>query len=305
VGIDVSKASLDMASGNATVVRFTNNRAGIRGLVRAVRKQAARRVVLEASGGYEAAAVDALRGAGEPVVVVDPARVKAFARAIGQSAKTDALDARLLALYGVQVDTPLRPATEAAVRELRSLVVQRRRVQEWLSRPSPLARPQHPLVVRQRRVLERLLRVQRAELDRTLAALVHAVPAWQERAELLLRVPGVGLVVVATLLAEFPELGAIGRKQAAALAGLAPYNRDSGAMRGRRTIAGGRRAVRNVLYMAALSATRYNPVLRPLYEGLVARGKPKKLALTACMRRLLLILNSMVRERRPWEAAMT
>jgi transposase len=303
LGIDVSEASLDVAGVDTAVTSFPNNREGVRALVRAVRHARPVRVIIEASGGYETAAADALRAAAEPLVVVAPERPRAFARAMGLLAKTDALDARLLALYGERVPTAVRVAPSPALRELRSLVAQRRRVQEWASRPTAPGL-QAGLVARQRRALGRFLAAQRAELDRALAALVRSVAGWQETVEGLCTVPGVGFVVAVTLLADMPELGSLGRKQAAALAGLAPYNRESGAMRWRQRIAGGRRHVRNVLYMAALSAVRWNPVLRAAYQGLLGRGKPKKVALVACMRRLLLILNDIARRGGSWRSPM-
>jgi len=304
VGIDVSQAWLDVAVGERTALRVPNNREGVRSLVRMVRRERPVRVVLEASGGYEAAATEALRRAEAPVVVVDPTRVRAFARALGQRAKTDAIDARLLALFGQQVATPLRAPAAPQQRELRSLVAQRRRLQALLGRPAPVGAPAAGLAARQRAALKRLLTRQRHEVDRAVVALVRSVPGWRERVELLQTVPGVGPVLASTLLAEFPELGTLNRKQAAALAGLAPYNHESGTLRGRRMIAGGRRPVRNVLYMATLTAVRYNPVLGAAYRTLVARGKPAKVALVACMRRLLLILNTIARTGQPWRSPM-
>lgn len=302
-GIDVSADYLDLAfSDQAAVVRYPRNRTGLRMLVRVLRRRSVRKVVVEASGGYEADVVDALDAAAVPVDVVAPERPRAFARAIGQPAKTDALDARLLALFALTVELPVRPRPAAAARDLRSLVAHRERLQAQIAE-AKRARPvrQHREVVRQLKQVAALLRSQRDEVDRTIAALIASDPVWCALDALLRSAPGVGPVVSSTLIAEFPELGALNRKQASALAGLAPYNHDSGRMRGRRSIWGGRRSVRRVLYMAALVGMRHNPWVKRIYTRLVAAGKPSKLALIACARRLLIALNEMARTGQPWD----
>lgn len=305
-GIDISADFLDLAFSDAPEVeRFPHNRAGLRSLVRALRPRKVRKVVVEASGGYEADVEDTLSAAGLPVVVVAPERPQALRRALGQSAKTDALDARLLARYGAMLELPARPRPDAAARELRSLVAHRRRLQAEIAeaqRAYPVR--QHPTVVRLRRQLAQLLRRQRDELDRAIAAALAADPVWAERDRVLRTVPGVGPVVSSTLIAEFPELGTLNRKEAAALAGLAPYNHESGTHQGRRRIGGGRGSVRRVLYWAAIVGVRHNPWLKPIYDRLLAAGKPKKLALTACSRRILLALNEMARSGRTWDPVL-
>jgi transposase len=305
MGIDVSKATLDVARWpGGRRRRLANQAAPIAELVREVAASAPARVVVEATGGYEDDLVDALVAAGLPVARVNPRLVHAFGRAIGQLAKTDGLDALLLARFGHQLQPPLRPLPDAATRELADLVGRRRQLQAMLTAEgNRLEHESHAQLVRTQ--LERhiaTMREQLRELDAAIAATVRSNDAWREREAVLRSVPGVGPVLAATLLAELPELGTVGRKQLAALVGVAPFNRDSGTQRGRRIVWGGRAALRCALYMATLVATRCNPVIRARYRSLVAAGKPKKVALVACMRQLLLILNSIARLGQPWRA---
>ncbi len=258
--------------------------------------------MLEATGGYEAALVAALAAAGLPVVVANPRQVRDFARATGQLAKTDALDAQILALFAERVRPTPRPLPDESVRALDALITRRRQLLGMLTAERNrllIAPPAVRRDVQQHiRFLERRIR----EADDDLHTAVKASPAWRVRDDLLQSVPGVGRVVSFTLLAELPELGRLSRKEIAALVGVAPLACDSGTLRGKRLVYGGRAPVRAVLYMAALVASRRNPVIRAFYERLRAAGKPAKVALTACMRKLLTILNAMARSGTPWQA---
>ncbi len=301
VGIDVSKARLEVALGSTgELLSVDHDGRGIGTLVRRLLAVAPALVVLEATGGVETAAVAELGAAGLPVVVVNPRQVRDFARATGQLAKTDALDARVLALFAERIRPALRPLPSAQERELKALVARRRDLVEMLTaernRLSAAPKLLHKEIAAHIRWLEARLE----QRDRDLGRMLRASPLWREREDLLRAVPGVGPVLCATLLAELPELGRLSRRQIAKLVGVAPLNRDSGALRGRRTVWGGRAPVRAVLYMATVSAVTYNPALKTFYDRLLAAGKPKKLALTAAMRKLLLILNAIVKTSSPW-----
>ena len=308
VGIDVSKAWLDVAgSDRETVQRFTNDEAGVAALVADVAPRAPRLVVVEATGGYEALAAAALELAGTPVAVVNPRRVRDFARASGRLAKTDALDARVLALFAERMQPPVRAPRAPTSQELAALLARRRQLQEMRvaerNRRSTVPASQQPALAEHLAWLERQL----GEVDKALAAVLRASPAWQEKAVLLRSIPGVGPVVTATLLGCLPELGTLDRHEAAALAGVAPLNADSGTRTGARHIGGGRAPVRTALYMAAVCGIRRNPVLRARYQRLHEReGKPKKVAIVACMRTLLITANAVLRDGVPWrpETAM-
>lgn len=304
VGIDVSKARLDLAlSGEQSVSSTGNDPRGIAELCKRLSELGPARVVLEASGGLETALVAELAAAGLPVVVVNPRQVRDFARATGQLAKTDALDARMLALFAERVRPELRPLPTEQERELKAVVARRRELVEMitaehnrLSRAPKLLRKE---ITAHIRWLEGRLK----DRDRDLDKMLRGSPLWREREDLLKGVPGVGPVLCATLLAELPELGRLGRREVAKLVGVAPLNRDSGTMRGKRMVWGGRAPVRAVLYMATLSAVQHNPVLKAFYQRLCQAGKPRKVALTAAMRKLLVILNAMVKHKTPWRAS--
>jgi transposase len=305
VGIDVSKAELDLAvrpTGEAW--RIANDDAGIAALVKRWRKRAPTLIVLEATGGLEVPLVAALGAAGLAVVVANPRQVRDFAKATGQLAKTDALDAGVLAHFAEAVRPSPRPLPDAAAQALGALLVRRRQLVQMRTaeQARALAAARAPAAVR-RQLQEHLrwLDKRLGELDRELRDRLRASPLWRERDELLRSVPGVGPVVSVTLLAELPELGTLDRKAIAALAGVAPLNRDSGTWRGKRTIWGGRGPVRAALYMGTLVATRHNPVIAALYRRLLAAGKPKKVALVACMHKLLLILNAMLAHGTRWQ----
>jgi transposase len=301
VGIDVAAAWLDVHVAPAGEAwRAANDPAGHGELVGRLRELAPALVVLEASGGYEAAAAAALGLAGLPVAVVNPRQVRDFGRAIGQLAKTDALDAALLARFAQRVRPEPRPLPDEDARALKALVARRRQLVEMQAAEQQRRRQAAAAVRAGIEAHLAWLRGQLAELDRQLAAAVAASPLWQAQLVLLRTAPGVGPVVAATLLAELPELGRLTRQEVAALVGVAPLNRDSGGQRGRRGTWGGRASVRAVLWMATVTAVRCNAAIRAFWEHLVAAGKPPKVALVACMRKLLTILNAMVRDGERW-----
>lgn len=301
VGIDVAKAHLEVAvHPEGTAWRSSTAGVGLAETVERLRALGPALVVLEASGGVEVPVVGALAAAGLPVAVVNPRQVRDFAKATGRLAKTDRLDAGVLARFGAAVRPAVRPLPDAQVQALGALVTRRRQVVEMLVAERHRRRSAPPPV---RRRIERHLGVleeELAELDRDLQDALRASPLWREQEDLLRGVPGVGPTTACTLLAELPELGQLGRRQVAALVGVAPLNRDSGTRRGQRAVWGGRASVRTALYLATLVATRHNPVIRATYQRLRAAGKPKKVALVACMRKLLVILNAMLKHRTPW-----
>jgi len=303
VGVDVSQAHLDVAlrpSGETWHV--AHDEPGIAALGARLRDLRPALVVLEATGGVEVPLVGALAAAGLPVAVVNPRQIRDFARATGKLAKTDRLDAVALARFAEAVRPEPRPIPDAAARALAALLARRRQVLAMLVAERSRRRVATPTL---RLDLDEHIAWLAARLERLegeLAAAVRASPVWRAREDLLRSVKGVGPVLATTLLAELPELGRLDRKRIAALVGVAPFNRDSGTLRGRRTVWGGRAAVRAALYMATLSAAHTNPVLQAFYARLVAAGKAKKVALTACMRKLLVILNAMLRDGAPWLA---
>jgi transposase len=302
VGIDVSKDRLDVAlrpSGDRWAV--ANEEPGLATLVERVRGLSPTLIVLEATGGLEAPLTGALAAAGLPVVVVNPRQVRDFAKATGTLAKTDALDASILAQFGEVIRPALRPLPDAATQALSALLARRRQLIEMLTAEKNRLGPAPPPVRKGIRAHIAWLARQLARTDDDLASAIRESPVWRAKDDVLRSTPGVGPVLATTLVANLPELGTLSRQQIAALVGVAPLNRDSGTLRGRRRVWGGRAQVRTALYMAALTATRYNPVIRAFYARLCAAGKAKKVALTACMRKLLTILNSMVKHRTRWQ----
>ena len=301
VGIDVSKDWVDVAvRPTGTAWRAAQDEAGIDALVQQLVELHPWLVVLEASGGYETPLVAALGIAAVPVAVVNPRQVRDFARSQGKLAKTDRLDAAVIAQFGDVSGTVAQPLVPAAARELEALVARRRQVVQM--RVAEQQRRQRALPVVRRRI-DRVLAVLERELedlDQDLTNRLRESPLWREREDLLRSVPGVGPALTFALLAGLPELGSLTRKQVAALVGVAPLSRDSGKFRGQRTCWGGRANVRTALYMPTLVAVRHNPVLRAFYARLLEAGKPKKVALTACMRKLLTILNAMLKHQTPW-----
>jgi transposase len=300
VGIDIAKADFVVAyRPDGTSWTATNDPKGIVATVDRLCALAPHLIVLEATGGDETALVAAVAAAGLPVVVANPRQVRDFAKATGQLAKTDRLDAQLLALFAERVHPPPRPLPDAILQQLDALMTRRRQLLDMLTaegnRLEHAAMPIRREITRHIRWLERRV----TAVDRDLDDTIQKSPVW--RANLLRTAPGVGPVLSRTLLAALPELGQLHRKQIAALVGVAPLARDSGTLRGTRTVWGGRAPVRAVLYMGAWVAARRNPVIRVFYRRLLAAGKPKKVALIACMRKLLTILNAMMRTNTKWQ----
>lgn len=301
IGIDVAKDWLDVAdSGEEPVWRVDNDATGIAMLVATLTARAPRLIVLEPTGGLELAATAALLEAGLAVAVVNPAQVRHFAQASGQRAKTDALDARLLARFGERMQPPVRTLPDATAQELRGILARRRQLVEMHTAEANRRPTTIPALAPELETHLAYLAAQVAALDAALARTVQASPVWQAKETLLRSIPGIGPVVARTLLAELPELGTLSRQEAAALAGVAPLNRDSGRTTRPRCIGGGRSGVRAMLYMAALTATRCDPTLRAHYERLVEHGKPAKVALVACMHKLLTIANAILRDGVTW-----
>ncbi len=305
VGIDVGKAHIDVfVHPSGAAFRLNRDAAGLDDLLVRLRPCAPTLIVLEATGGFERVVTAALWGAGLPVAVVNPRQIRDFARASGCLAKTDRLDPRVIAGFAAAIRPEQRPQPDAAACELADLVARRRQLVEMISTETMRSQQARLAAVR-RQLAAHLawLNKELGQLDADLDAAVRASPAWCERAALLLSVPGVGAATTRTLLADLPELGSLDRRRIAALVGVAPVAHDSGQHHGARHIRGGRSAVRAALYMAAWIGSRWNPVLKETYQRLRAAGKPRKVALVACMRRLLTILNAMVRDNTPWRAA--
>jgi transposase len=255
-------------------------------------------VVLEATGGYQAAVVAALVVAKVPVAVVNPRQVRDFAKALGRLAKTDALDAAVLARFGQVVRPEPRAPIDEATLALEALLTRRRQIVEMITAEGNRLKQSATSVRPSIKAHINWLKHELADINRNLDSAIRDSPVWRETEDLLRSTPGVGRVLATTVLSELPELGKLNRKQISALVGVAPLNRDSGTMRGRREIWGGRASVRSALYMATLAATKHNPVIRRFYERLCQAGKMKKVALVACMRKLLTILNAMMRDQR-------
>jgi len=302
VGIDVAKAELEVVvrpSGARWTV--TNNASGLAQLQERLQAAAPSLIVLEATGGYEVAVVAALATAALPVVVLNARQVRDFARATGRLAKTDAIDAGVLAHVAEVVRPPVRPLPDAMTQDLQAWLTRRRQLVDMLLAEEQRRSRAPRAIQRQIDQHVRWLRAQLGAVEKDVAQTLRESPVWREKEDLLRSVPGVGPILTTTLLGDVPELGQLNRKQIAALIGVAPLNRDSGTYRGRRAVWGGRARVRATLYMATLTAARYNPLIRAFYERLVAAGKPKKVALTACMRKLLTILNAMIARRTAWK----
>jgi transposase len=301
VGIDVSKAFLDVAAlPEGRQWRVGYDAKGVVDLVGELKGLEPDLVVMEATGGLEAMVATGLAEAGISTAVVNPRQVRDFARATGRLAKTDRLDALVLAAFGQAVKPRVRALEGPEREQLRALLARRQQLVEMLVAEKNRLPGASAMVRPNLRDHIRWLEKQQRDLDRDLQAFIKSSPLWQAKAQLLSSMPGVGKVMSSTLLAWLPELGKLNRHQIAALAGVAPLNRDSGTLRGRRCVWGGRSQLRRVLYMAALTATRYNPALALFYRRLRQAGKPAKVALTAVMRKLLVILNTMVRTNSPW-----
>ena len=305
VGIDVSKNRLDVAimpQGDAFAVG--NDDAGIEALIGRLKAIGADAVALEATGGFETQAVAGLSSAGLTVLVVNPAQVRAYANAMGRRAKTDPIDAAVIAAFVLATKPEIRPLRDAETQALSELVARRRQIVQMIVAEENRLRM--VLAKQAQKSIRRLLTALRRELeslDADLDGHIRKSPIWQVRETLLVSVPGVGPTTARTLLAELPELGSLDRRQIASLAGLAPWTRQSGTWKGKSFIGGGRGKVRAVLFMAALVASRHNPVIKAFRDRLVAQGKPKIVATVATMRKLLTILNAIIRDKRPWQSA--
>lgn len=303
VGVDISKSHLDVAVlPKDEVWSEKNDQMGLERLVERLKEIGPELVVLEACGGLETAVAGSIAAGGMNVCVVNPRQVRAYARAIGKLAKTDALDARVIAEFGQRVRPKVRPLADEETQELGAILARRRQLVEMLvaekNRLGSAPRLVRPQISEHIGYLEGVLK----ETDNELRTRIRASSIWRAKEELLRSVPGIGEVVSTTLLAEVPELGSLSRQQIAALVGVAPFNWDSGNMRGKRRVSGGRAVARSAVYMGTLIATRCNPVIKGFYERLVGAGKPKKVALVACMRKMLSILNAMLKHGTLWQA---
>ena len=301
IGIDVSKSTLEVAL-RPSDERWTvsHTAAGHAELLQRLQPLQPTLIVLEATGGFQADLAATLVAAGLRVAVVNPRQVRDFARSTGRLAKTDRLDAGILAHFAEAVRPEPRPLPDEQLQALTALIVRRRQVVEMLSAERHRLSSVRPVMQTRIQAHIHWLEEELQRLDQDLQEMIRHSPLWREQEDLLRSVPGIGPVSACTLLAELPELGALNRKEIAALVGVAPFNRDSGLWRGRRTIWGGRAPVRNVLYMATLAAMRFNPLIHSFYQRLIIAGKPKKVALVACMHKLLIILNAILRTRTSW-----
>jgi len=301
IGIDVGKEELDVGVAGEKQVRvWANDEAGRAELSDWVVKQAASLVVVEASGGYEAALVSELVDRNQAVALVNPSRVRAFARAEGILAKTDKIDARVIARFGAIMKPQARVRRDEAQVALNEQVTRRRQLVLMLTAEKNRRDTASPAMRAHIASHMAWLQAEIEALEEQISQAIKSNPAWAETAKQVESVPGVGFITAATLVADLPELGQLNRQKIAALVGVAPFNRDSGKHRGKRRIFGGRTSVRSVLFMATLSAIRHNPVIKEFYQRLLAKGKLKKVALTACMRKLLVILNTMVKNGQVW-----
>ncbi|HUW09073.1 MAG TPA: IS110 family transposase [Anaerolineae bacterium] len=304
VGIDVSKELLDVAvAPDGESQEYGNDENGIRQLVEHLQALAPALIVLEATGNLEIPAAAALTAAGLQVAIINPRQARDFAKATGRLAKTDKIDAAALAEFAQKVRPEPRPLPDQQRQRLNALMSRRRQLIGMLTQEKNRLASAHPNLHADLREHIAWLQQKLDDLDRDLHAELRQSPICREKEQLLRKVPGVGPVLTSTLLIELPELGQVNHRQIAALVGVAPLNRDSGRRRGKRSCWGGRAKVRRVLYMAALSASRHNPTIKSFYTHLIAAGKPEKVALTACMRKLLIILNAMMRDMQPWQPA--
>lgn len=303
VGIDVGKVRLDVhihETGQA--VSFPNTERGTRQLALLLKEFPVERVVIEATGRLERGFVSEALERGLPVIVVQPLLVRRYAGAIGLLAKTDALDAKLIAEFAAVVKPALRRPVDENTRYIKDLLVRRRQLMEMSTMEKNRRHIMPPVLQAGITRLIDELAEQIKDIDRCLDEAVQAKPEWQQNAELLASVPGIGAASIYALLADLPELGKLSSKEISALVGVAPMNRESGSWRGKRRIRGGRVTVRTALYMASLSATRFNPAIKAFYQRLLAQGKHKKVALTACIHKLVIMLNAMIRDQVPWRA---
>ncbi|QWV91940.1 IS110 family transposase [Geomonas oryzisoli] len=305
-GVDVSKENLDLFVIPLGVSqRFVNDESGCNELVKVLAELAPSRVIFESTGGLEMLAAGIASAASLPVVIINPRQIRDFAKACGLLAKTDKLDAKVIALFGQKIEPEIRPLKDEPAQELSALISRRRQLVEMLTaeknRLSAAPKSVRDGITRHIEWLEEQIR----SYDDDISRFIQSSPMWKAKGEILTSVKGIGPVTAATLLAALPELGSVTRQQISALVGLCPYNRDSGRVKGKRSIWGGRAAVRCVLYMAALAAVRFNPTIKVFYDRLRNAGKVHKVAITATMRKLLVILNAMLRDNQPWSDSHT
>lgn len=307
VGIDVSKASLDVFAGEDCIFSESNDTDGFDAIQAALKKHAVSLILMEATGGLEAALACFLQAEGLDVAVINPRQARDFARSMGYLAKTDSIDARMLAQMAEVINCHpernrfIHPLPDAERQVLTAMVVRRRQLITMLVAECNRLHPSHPNSRKSIKTIMAVLEHELALVERDMGK--HVREHFKTQADMLNSVKGIGPVTITSLLADVPELGKLSRREISSLVGVAPVNRDSGKMRGRRTVFGGRANVRSTLYMAALAATRFNPVIKAFYCHLVAVGKPKKVALVACMRKLLIILNAMVRKNEKWDVS--
>jgi transposase len=305
VGIDVSKHELEYALSDREETSIVpNTDAGVEKLVEVLAAMSPALVVLEATGGFEVPTAAALAAAGIPIVVANPRQVRDFAKSTGQLAKTDRIDARILALFAERVRPAIRPLPDEESRALNAVMARRRQLIDMIKAEKNRLGFAVPVVQKGIKKHIRWLERQLADVDTDLDDRIRKSPVWKAKSDLLQEVPGVGPNLARTLIAELPELGRLTNKEIAALAGVAPFPRDSGRRRGRREIWGGRASVRTALFLSAWSACRWNPVIRVFYQRLRAKGKPPKVAQIACMRKLLTLLNAMIRDDQPWDPTL-
>ena len=301
VGIDVGKSLLDVYIYERDIhLKVDNSTEGVRGLLSRLNRYKLTRIVIEATGRYERLLADAAFDRDMPVIIVNPLNIRRFAGAVGQLAKTDKIDARIIAQYAVLIRPEVRPASSRNVRVIKDLLARRRQLQTMSTMEKNRA---HIMPKTLRADIQRHihhLQKQLEKLDKLLDQKIEAEGQWRDKRAILLSMPGIGPAVVNTLLGDLPELGQLTNKQIAALTGVAPYNRDSGALRGKRRIRGGRHSVRTILFMATLTSVQHNPVIKRFYQHLVAQGKHKKVALTACIRKMVIMLNAMLRDGKCW-----
>jgi len=302
IGVDVAKSTLDVAVTDSEEARqFANDDKGISQAVSYIAGLKPAMIILEATGNLEMPLAAVLQADRLPVVVINPRQVRDFARATGALAKTDTIDARILALFGARVKPEIRPLPDKNARDMRSLLTRRRQLVEMLTSEHNRLFQTHEDIRLGVEAHIKWLEEALSDINDDLERRIKRSPSWLDKDNLLKSVPGVGKVVSSTILIELPELGSLNRRKIAALVGVAPLNRDSGTMRGRRTVWGGRAKLRSTLYMAALVASRCNPIIAAFYQRLVNAGKAKKVALVACMRKLLTILNAMMRTMSAWQ----
>jgi transposase len=301
VGIDVGKAQLDVYIYERDIhLTAENSAGGIRGLLARLGRYRLTRIVLEATGRYERLLVDGALAKDMPIIIINPLQVRRYAGAVGQFAKTDKIDARIIAEYAAVIQPEVRPHSNQNVRAIKDLLARRRQLltMSTMEKNRSHIMPKALKVDIQRHI--RHLEKQIEKLDKLLDQKIEAESQWRDKRAVMLSMPGIGPAVVNTLLGDLPELGHLTNKQVAALTGVAPYNRDSGSLRGKRRIRGGRHSVRTILFMATLTSVQHNPVIKRFYQRLVSLGKHKKVALTACIRKMVIMLNAMVRDGKMW-----